>query len=55
MKNLKQAWVLVILLTLLVTEFMHFTHMLNDTKFIISILNMIAGGVVVLLVFDKGE
>lgn len=55
MKILKQVWVLIILIMVILIEFMYSAHMLSTEQFMISILNAIASGVGVLLVFDKGE
>lgn len=55
MKILKQVWVFIILITVILIEFMYLLHMLSAEQFTIGILNAIVSGVVVLLVFDKGE
>ena len=55
MKILKQVCVMIILIIVILIEFMYSLHMLSAEQFTISILNAIASGVVVLLVFDKGE
>lgn len=55
MKILKQVWVLIILILVIMIVFMYSAHMLSAEQFMISILNPIVSGVVVLLVFNKGE
>ena len=55
MKILKQLMVLIILIMLGLIQFMYSLHMLSAEQFMINILTMIASGVIVLLVFDKGE
>lgn len=55
MKILKQVWILIILITVILIEFMYSAHLLSAEQFMIHILNAIVSGVVVLLVFDKGE
>ena len=55
MKILKQVWVLIILIMVIVTELMYSLHMLSAEQYMINILEVIVNGVAVLLVFDKGE
>ena len=55
MKILKQVLVLIVLIMVILIEFMYSLRMLSAEQFTISILHAIVSGVVVLLVFDKGE
>ena len=55
MKILKQVLVLIILIMFTLIQFMYSLHIISAEQFTINILTAIVSGIVVLLVFDKGE